>query len=392
MAGRAVPSLGGSTYTAIGASNTCGHGLLRGDVPFQSLVYTSLRQQGAVVGFQPSCVAAMGPDYPASCLTYFAPNTTTYATIEFTPNMGSGDEIERSAAHLEYMATQMRLRPSRVVLISLVPRPPTCAECIRNFALSHAAVERVASRTRLPLVTMHYNESTWSDDLKHLNGEGHRQVTRRVLDAFREQRRAEGSRAVARRGARGEADPYARSGELLPRCVFGADLQSMVLPGSRGFSLMDSGRHRDKPGLLTSEPGSMLRLCLRGLPRTFGVSLALERSDILPTSNVSLSCETGCTCPLELLSNGDLTLRFVGQVGGVGGACGTYAARVMRMLARAETSLEWRAAPLTGTGHQYRHRCVPVHTHIPSHPLAGQTPSDRELHAPRLWGPSRGGI
>ena len=57
----------------------------------------------------------------------------------------------------------------------------------------------------------------------------------------------------------------------------------------------------------------MLRLCLRGLPRTFGVSLALERSDVLPMSNVSLACEAGCSCPLELLSNGDLTLRFYGQ-------------------------------------------------------------------------------
>ena len=30
-------------------------------------------------------------------------------------------------------------------------------------------------------------------------------------------------------------------------------------------------------------------------------------------SNVSLGCEPGCTCPLELLSNGDWTLRFQGK-------------------------------------------------------------------------------
>ena len=77
------------------------------------------------------------------------------------------------------------------------------------------------------------------------------------------------------------------------------------------------GEHRrDKPGLLATQPGAELRLCLRGLPPSWGVSLALERSDVLPMSNVTLGCEAGgshCLCPHELLSNGDWTLLYRGK-------------------------------------------------------------------------------
>ena len=100
----------------------------------------------------------------------------------------------------------------------------------------------------------------------------------------------------------------------LPICVFGADLARMMLPGSRGFGVTwQVGMHKDKPGLVTTTPDSLLRLCVRGLPSQFGMSLALERSDVLPMSNVSLGCEAPCSCPLELCANGDWTLRFQGK-------------------------------------------------------------------------------
>uniref|UniRef100_A0A7S2CYT6 Uncharacterized protein n=1 Tax=Haptolina brevifila TaxID=156173 RepID=A0A7S2CYT6_9EUKA len=64
---------------------------------------------------------------------------------------------------------------------------------------------------------------------------------------------------------------------------------------------------------MTTSAQSVLRLCLRGLPPAFGISLALERSDLLAMSNLTISCEQpGCSCPLEKLSNGDWTLRFSG--------------------------------------------------------------------------------
>jgi hypothetical protein len=56
----------GMTYTALGASNTCGHGLKARELPFQALLYLELRKRHSVRGFQPSCIAAMGPEYPSS--------------------------------------------------------------------------------------------------------------------------------------------------------------------------------------------------------------------------------------------------------------------------------------------------------------------------------------
>ena len=85
------------------------------------------------------------------------------------------------------------------------------------------------------------------------------------------------------------------------------------MPSLGSADVWQAGKHRDKPGLMATEPNALLRLCVRGLPPSFGLSLALERSDVLPMSNVSLGCEEGCTCPLELLSNGDWTLRYKGR-------------------------------------------------------------------------------
>ena len=87
-------SLDATTYTALGGSNTCGHGLVRSSDAFQQLVLKGLLQRRLASRLQPSCIPAMGPDYPASCIAYFAPNTTAYATLEFTPNMGDPNKPE----------------------------------------------------------------------------------------------------------------------------------------------------------------------------------------------------------------------------------------------------------------------------------------------------------
>ena len=340
----------GMTYTALGASNTCGHGLKARELPFQALLYLELRKRHSVRGFQPSCIAAMGPEYPSSCLDYFAPNTTRFATLEFTPNMG--EELERQVSYLESMIARLQRRQVHVAIIDLVPRPPGCRSCIESFEASHAQVEQLARRTRAPLVTLRYNESTWSDDLKHLNSEGHRWVAARVMEVFdaaveaersgeaggglpttallhllprrRNRRRPIGIDEIdeidessasdgAGAGTAARQSTASSTAADIPKCIFGADLKTLMLPGSRGFGLLDTGRFRDKPGLLSTTPGALLRLCLRGLPMSFGVSLAFERSDALPMSNVSLGCEPGCVCPLELLSNGDWTLHFQGK-------------------------------------------------------------------------------
>ena len=300
-------------YTALGGSNTCGHGLRKSHDAFQHLVFSGLKEMGRAHQLQPSCVPAMGPDYPASCLSYFAPNATAFATLEFTPNMGdSSGELSRNGAHLTQMARQLLRRGVRVVLVSLVPRPPTCSSCIANFRAAHERIELVASDTRLPLVTMHYAASTWSDDLKHLNEIGHKEVASRVVahladDAAWSARRPPPLLAAS-------SSPDVDTSAPLPICVFGADLERMMLPSSRGFGVTwRVGKHKDKPGLVTTTPDSVLRLCVRGLPASFGMSLALERSDVLPMSNVSLGCEGGCVCPLELCSNGDWTLRYQGK-------------------------------------------------------------------------------
>lgn len=294
----------------------------------------------------------MGPEYPSSCLDYFAPNTTKFATVEFTPNMGAiGPELDRSAMYLESMLIRLQQRRVHVVVIDLVPRPPGCQVCVETFEAAHARVERAARRTHTPLVTVHYNESTWSDDWKHLNAKGHWLVAEQVMAAFkRSSAEVEssgsfwsllkartrghrwhtlggsgggGQRSSGGGGQRSSADgTLVSSGDVssadgdelgIPQCVFGSDLTRLTLPGSRGFELLQSGKHRDKPGLLATAPDAALRLCLRGLPQSFGLSIAFERSDVLPMSNVSLACEQGCLCPQERLSNGDWTLLFSGM-------------------------------------------------------------------------------
>lgn len=302
----------GSTYTALGASNTCGHGLKAREVPFQSLLYDALKLRQGVRTFQPSCIAAMGPEYPASCLDYFAPNATSFATVEFTPNMGAiGAELDRSTTYLESMVSRLRRRRVHVAIIDLVPRPPTCETCIAGFEAAHAKVERVARRTRVPLITLHYNETYWSDDLKHLNAEGHRYVAAQTMEAFEaaiEHEHAPSSspmptrfraRRKALRDEGGGSDGGGGGGNgsnadevAIPRCVFGPDLTNLMLPDSLGFHLLQTGKHKDKPGLLGTAPGALLRLCLRDLPTSFGVSLAFERSDVLPMSNVSRASST----------------------------------------------------------------------------------------------------
>ena len=71
--------------------------------------------------------------------------------------MGENHELERSAAHLTTMASRLHARGARVVIVSLVPRPPTCASCIAMFAAAHEAVVRVAALSHAPLVTMRYD-------------------------------------------------------------------------------------------------------------------------------------------------------------------------------------------------------------------------------------------
>ena len=48
--------------------------------------------------------------------------------------------------------------------------------------------------------------------------------------------------------------------DRLPTCVFGADLRSLMLPGSRHFELTYVvGKHRDKPGLIATAPDALRR-------------------------------------------------------------------------------------------------------------------------------------
>ena len=274
---------------------------------------------------QPSCIPAMGPDYPASCLAYFAPNTTQYATLEFTPNLGAGHELERNTLHLEQMALTLLERGVRTVLVSIVPMPPTCMTCTQTFLAGHTRVAQVASRTGVPLVVNKFgtNASEWSDDLKHLNEHGHKAVADAVLAHFAVGEGGAPSALQVQSGARNAArrvpsHPWKVRAvdEVLPACVFGADLVPHVLRGSHGFELTNGhGRLRDKPGLLATQPASVLHICLPNLPPSFGVSLALERSDLLPMSNLTFVCEAPCSCPNELLSNGDWTLHFRGKGG-----------------------------------------------------------------------------
>ena len=164
-----------ATYTALGGSNTCGHGVPTRKA-FQSLVFDGLRPLGAA-SLQPSCIPAMGPEYPASCLAYFAPNATRWATLEFSPNIGEGTTLERDLAFLAHIMRTLRRRRVSLAVVNLLPG----GRGAPAFEANGERVVRLARAYRLPVVTSRYDNATWAADMRHLSEAGHAHVASQVL-------------------------------------------------------------------------------------------------------------------------------------------------------------------------------------------------------------------
>ena len=274
----------GSTYTALGGSNTCDHPPQK--VGFQTLVFEGLLARGQVTERQNSCIHAMGPAYPSACLPYFVSRNTSYATIEYVPNMG-----EQTALHLEHLRSLIvRLQRLRVVLamVNIVPRDTSK----RRFQEAHLGASALARSRGIPLIVVDHRpkrELLWNTEervVRHLNLEGHKWVAMRVLAAW------EGARARGQPAHR----PLAASTQT--ECIFGASLRQVEpLGGSHRFALLQEPDHKGVLAYVASEPNATLRLCLRRLPPSFLATFAMESSDWRPMSNVTFACEgEGCSC------------------------------------------------------------------------------------------------
>ena len=246
------------TYTALGGSNTCDHPPQK--VGFQTLVFNGLRLRGWVNERQNSCIHAMGPAYAASCMPYFVSQNTTYATLEYVPNMG-----EQTAMHLEHLRTLVaRLQRIRVVLamVNIVPRDTGR----RRFQEAHEAVSELARSRGVPLIVVDNRPKRarlWDQErvVRHLNVEGHKWVAERVLAAW------EGVQPRQSTRSRPLLSP------LRTECVFGDSLRQLSpLEGSSKFSLVQEADHKGVLGYVASSPNATLRLCLRSSARLIDYS------------------------------------------------------------------------------------------------------------------------
>ncbi|KAL1503871.1 hypothetical protein AB1Y20_012335 [Prymnesium parvum] len=293
-------------YTALGGSNTCGHG---SEPPrkmlFRELIYSALRGQGLVDSLKVSCIPAAPPTMAAACLSQFAPAPTSFATVEYTPNMH--DQPSLGLSHLREMLLSLSRRHVRVVVINLVP--PT-----GRYPSLGARVAALAAELRLPSLTLLHSNASWQPDLRHINRVGHAAVASRALRLF-----------LAPPALPPSSPPSPPSSPApLPLCAVGAELRPLILHSS-GWRLADEPTRADasKAGLLAEAAGASLTLCLRGVPphAAFTAAFLLERSSVRPMSNVSFSCD-GCACPPTPYTTGGETIGshlFVGARRGGGG-------------------------------------------------------------------------
>jgi len=338
---RGIKSPNLPTLTVLGGSNTCGHGrsvptkkLFRNVLfgKFMQLHKTARQPIHTSARLQNSCTPSMGPQYAASCFRYFVPNTTTMATVEFTPNL-----LFQSIDGLRDLSLVVqRLLELQIVtlLINLVPP----GKGYREIGL---AVTGIGRKYRVPVITLEWSRSTqqmWLQDKRHLNEMGHQFVANATFDHIVNSLWAPSLSNVS------TVDMVA-PGIGLPSCIFGNDLENIKLPLSQGFALKNDGARVDAPktGLLATQPNASLRLCLnhslmhaplgntstdhrgrkplkvQASPRgDLVAALSMERSGWLPMSNVSFVCDVRyCSCPPQRLGPGNefmTTALYIGKM------------------------------------------------------------------------------
>ena len=223
---------GGGTYTAFGGSNTCDHPPQK--VGYQTLVFQELRRRGLVSEHQNSCIHAMGPAFAASCMPYFVSKNTTFATLEYVPNMGVQTQLH--ADHLGLLLTRLQRRHVNVALVNIVPPDSR----MRHFGDAHARVSSLARSLSVPVITVEYRNDTsmWKREervVRHITDEAQRTVAARVVSVLVEQQ-------SWRR--RGRSTASAASIASQASCLFGRDLARARVLDSSGFELRPEADHK----------------------------------------------------------------------------------------------------------------------------------------------------
>lgn len=290
------------TYLALGGSNTCGHGIGSRESSFQSIVAQAFDHH------VDRCVAAMGPVFSAACIDSFIPANTSFATVEFLPNMLGNERVQLSGFGVILRALASRGIPA--VVVQLLPYwPPArknydhlhgrmvamCNAVGMPWALFNASALRMASG---PSLSSNATRVFLEDD-KHLSAAGHQAVARVVMGLL--------PRAIASAPQARHLDSDAAlmaSGPLPVACHLGDQLGS-IIEASRGFSRVDIGGFGGATGKIgweAREPGAELVLCAHSAPNfpdsVVHVGFQKSHRHNLPLMGYAhVGCEP-CTCDL----------------------------------------------------------------------------------------------
>eukprot|EP00966_Prymnesium_polylepis_P274060 6331181-Prymnesium_polylepis.1 len=145
MEGKLLP-----TYTAIGASHTCGYPPITQFQLLRSVAFRALRNGGAVRRIQNSCISGPGPTYPACCLPYFVPKGTRYATIEFVASIRRNQAVH--LLHMERMMHHLLEQSVGLVMLNIVPRETEMVEQ-SGYAAAAEQLAQLARTLDVPVVT-----------------------------------------------------------------------------------------------------------------------------------------------------------------------------------------------------------------------------------------------
>lgn len=319
---------GDRAYAALGASNTCGHGINTKN-GFQFTVAAGLRARGIASAHLNRCVPATGPLFASACAGTFLPPTLAAATVEYLPNI-EVPSIETNVQAWRSLVSDLLRRGALVVAVQLLERPQGSSiralRHVRNLERAHAMMAAHAAQHPGRIETVLVNGTRAADGAlfvsgdKHLNFEGHQAVAARILEAFgrlwamRSANTGKLQRKTAHPGpglllssnatsseAGRESTPLGESEDgpkqaVAVQCAIGAELGKHVL-SSRGFEPKPVGQ--GKVGWVSLERGSHLELCASAAPLTskHEILLGFIRASALqlpPLGLVNVSCSAGC--------------------------------------------------------------------------------------------------
>jgi len=317
-------------YVALGASNTCGHGV-KPKQTFQFILAAELKRRHAIVRHDDRCVPAAGPAFASSCAAHFIPHNMGFATLEYLPNMKL-EGVSNNLQNWAELGALVAKTGALTVVVEVMEGVPD-GRGVHWYAYPRVEIERThaaiveLSRQYSFAVLLVDGKSRDADDFfhpdrRHLSAVGHAFVANWTLAAFgrlaaeRAASPSPGGAPPALRGDSSYAEKRAQSVSLrkATRCFLGAELAPIVLRSS-GFNRTFLGGHADKVGWEALSPNAAITLCASCEP-------LLARSDVRvgmlrglrkanpPLGLVRMFCSSGCgSCSPMVIGNSLLALR-----------------------------------------------------------------------------------